>query len=222
MTYKRFVPLIGLVLFLVAGVTVPRVQAMPYRYMAMADTIVKDTTVIDTTVVDSLAADKKGRKGKKDEPKETEYEKILKKGGVVTEGLFTVRHVEDNYYFEVPDSLLGRMMLCVSRFTAVPQNFGKFAGEEINNLTFYFEQRDTAQLLMRQYVLSQVAVDGDNIQRTLEQSTIDPIVMGLKVIGRNKDNGLQMIDATPLFKSGSKLTSASSALSTTRGCACIC
>ena len=189
-------------------------QNMPYRFAAMADTIKQDTTVADTTVVDTVKVDKKDRKGKKDEPKETEYEKILKKGGTVTEGLFTVRHVEDNYYFEVPDSLLGRMLLCVSRFTAVPQNFGKFAGEEVNNLTFYFEQRDTAQMLMRQYVLSQVATDGDNIQRTLEQSTIDPIVMGLKIIGRNKDNGLQMIDATPLFKSASKLTSASSALST--------
>ncbi len=182
-----------------------------------ADTLQNDTVVADTAPADTVAAGKqsRGASSKKNGPKESEYEKVLKKGGTVLTGLFTVRHADDKYYFEVPDSLMGCMMLCVSRFTAVPQNFGKFAGEEVNNFAFYFEKRDTAQLLMRQYVLSQVAAEGDNIRRTLEQSTIDPIVMTLKIIGRNKADDAQMVEATPLFKAGSKLTSLSTALSTT-------
>ncbi len=142
--------------------------------------------------------------------KETEYQKLLKKGGSVQEGLFRVRHIEDKYYFEVPDSMLGRYLLCVTRFTAVPQDFGQFAGEEITHCTVYFEQRDTAKLLLRQYVLSHLADTGDNIQRTLELSTVDPIVEAFKVIGHNEDDDAQLIEVTALFSKDNNLTSLSS------------
>ena len=178
-----------------------------------ADTLRTDTVVsgspVDSLSTDSLSADSLGAK-KKTKKEESEYEKLLKKGGSVQEGLFRVRHIEDKYYFEVPDSLLGRMLLCVTRFTAVPQDFGQFAGEEVTHCTVYFEQRDTAKLLLRQYVLSHLSDADDNITRTLELSTIDPIVESFKVIGRNKDDGAQLIEVTPLFNRDNNLTSFSS------------
>ena len=146
---------------------------------------------------------------KKPEKKETEYEKLLKKGGVTTEGLFTVRHIEDKYYFEVPDDLLGRMLLCVTRFTAVPQGLGKFAGEEVSEGAIYFERRDTTQLLLRQYVQSHLSDPGDQITRTLLQSTVDPMVMAFKIIGRNKEQNSSLVEVTGLFKGDNQLTALS-------------
>ena len=146
---------------------------------------------------------------KKPEKKETEYEKLLKKGGVTTEGLFTVRHIEDKYYFEVPDELLGRMLLCVTRFTAVPQGLGKFAGEEVSEGAVYFERRDTTQLLLRQYVQSHLSDPGDQITRTLLQSTVDPMVMAVKIIGRDKEKNSSLVEVTGLFKGDNQLTSLS-------------
>ena len=61
------------------------------------------------------------------------YHKVIKEGGSVRYGLFTVRHIKDDWYLEVPDSLLGRMMLAVTRFTSTPQGFRKFSGEEVNH-----------------------------------------------------------------------------------------
>jgi hypothetical protein len=164
---------------------------------------------------DSLAADTLKPKKKEKKKEETEYEKLMNKGGAVQEGLFCLRHIEDKYYFEVPDSLMGRYLLCVSRFVSVPQGFGQFAGEEIDHNTVYFERRDTTQLLLRQYVLSHLADDGDNIQRTLEQSTVDPIVMAFKIIGRNKEQDNSLIEVTNLFKTDNNLTSLPSAAKTT-------
>ena len=155
------------------------------RFVWAADTIPADSIPVDSVKSDTLAVDTVKAEKKKKEP--TEYEKLLKKGGTVMDGLFRVRHIEDKYYFEVPDSMLGRYVLSVTRFKAVPQGFGQFAGEEITHCTTYFEQRDTSQLLLRQYVLSHLADEGDNISRTVEQSTIDPIVMAFKVIGRNEE-----------------------------------
>ena len=177
------------------------------QVLAQNDSIPTDTIKADTIKVQNGKLKKENEKAKEEKPKkETEYEKIVNKGGFVQTGLFTVRHIEDKYYFEVPDSLLGRMLLCVSRFTAVPQDFGKFAGEEIDDCVLYFEQRDTTQLLVRQYVVSHLADQGDNISRTLEQSTIDPIVMSLKIIGLNEAKDASLVEVTPLFKGGSQLT----------------
>ena len=186
------------------------VQAKPF-YAVKADTLKKDTTVTDTTKVEKEGVKSKAKK----EPKETEYQKIIKKGGTVTDGLFRVRHIEDKYYFEVPDSMLGRYILCVTRFTAVPQNFGQFAGEEITHSTIYFEKRDTSQIMIRQYVLSHLADNGDNISRTLEQSTVDPIVQAFKVIGQNEEKDASLIEVTSLFNSDNNLMSFSNTDKTT-------
>ena len=196
MIYKHF-------LTVAAGLMLATtVQAKPF-FAVKADTLNKDTTVIDTTKVDKEDVKSKNKK----EPKETEYQKLIKKGGTVTDGLFRVRHIEDKYYFEVPDSMIGRYILCVTRFTAVPQNFGMFAGEEITHSTIYFEKRDTSQIMIRQYVLSHMADNGDNISRTLEQSTIDPIVQSFKVIGQNEEKDASLIEVTSLFNSDNNLMS---------------
>ena len=191
------------ILTVVAGLmlTIP-VQSKSF-FAVKADTIKKDTTIVDTTKVEKNTLKSQAKK----EPKETEYQKLIKKGGTVRDGLFRVRHIEDKYYFEVPDSMLGRYILCVTRFTAVPQNFGQFAGEEITHSTIYFEKRDTSQIMIRQYVLSHLADNGDNISRTLEQSTIDPIVQSFKVIGQNEEKNASLIEVTSLFNSDNNLMS---------------
>lgn len=204
MIYKHF-------LTVAAGLMLTAtVQAKPF-YAVKADTLKKDTTVTDTTKVEKEDVKSKAKKG----PKETEYQKIIKKGGTVTDGLFRVRHIEDKYYFEVPDSMLGRYILCVTRFTAVPQNFGQFAGEEITHSTIYFEKRDTSQIMIRQYVLSHLADNGDNISHTLEQSTVDPIVQAFKVIGQNEEKDASLIEVTSLFNSDNNLMSFSNTDKTT-------
>ena len=158
----------------------------------------RDSIPADTLRTDSLSND--SVKSKKAEPKkETEYEKLLKKDSTYRDGLFRVRHIEDKYYFEVPDSMLGRMVLCVTRFTGVPQQLGQFAGEEINHSTVYFEQRDTTSLILRQYVQSHLSAPADQITRTLEQSTVNPMVAAFKVIGRNPEKDASLIEVTPIF-----------------------
>ena len=181
-------------------------QARNQHITMLNDSIPTDSIPADTLRTDSLKAPTDSVKNDKPK-KETEYEKLVKKGGVTTDGLFRVRHIEDKYYFEIPDSLLGRKLLCVTRFTAVPQQFGQFAGEEITHCTVYFEERDTASLLMRQYVLSHLSNPYDQITRTLEQSTIDPIVQSFKIIGKNEEKDASLIEVTNLFKGDSQLFS---------------
>lgn len=170
-------------------------------------TLQKDTT---KAVKDSLLNAKKlsSKKDKDDKAKKKDdYEELMKKKGTEHKGLFTVRHIEDKWYFEVPDSLLGRYFLCVTRYTSVPQDFGKFSGEEVNEATVYFEKRDYKTLLMRAYVLSQIANEKDNISKTLQASTTDPIVAAFKIIGKNKDKHMNLVEVTDVFLKDNKLMS---------------
>ena len=203
-----------LMIFFVAALMAMNVQAQDVQFL-LNDSIPEVKQKTDTLTTDTLSNKTDSLSTKADKKKkESEYEKLLKKGGVTTEGLFLVRHIEDKYYFEVPDSLMGRMLLCVTRFTSVPQGLGQFAGEEITHCTVYFERRDTAQLLMREYVQSHFSNPEDQISLTLNRATIDPMVKAFKIIGRNEADDASLIEVTPLFKTDSHLTSFPNAMKT--------
>ena len=175
------------------------------------DTIKTDTIKTDSVKVakDSITAVKDSVKSDSIEKKkeETPYQKVIKDGGSMREGLFTVRHIKDDWYLEVPDELLGRMLLAVTRFISVPQDFRKFSGEEVNRSAIYLEQYNEKTLFLREYVQSSYAKPGDRIAISLKQSTIDPIVQKFEVIGRNPDTKAQLIKITPWIMSENKVTS---------------
>ena len=156
----------------------------------------KDSIVVK----DSLEKSKK-----KPEKKEDEYEKLLQKGGSVQQGLFGVRHIEKNWYFEIPESALGKLFLAVTRFVSVPQDFSMLRGEEVNNNTIYFERYDDKTLFLRSWAHSQQADPNSNIARLVKQASIDPIVYQFDIIGKDKETGRLLIDVTKLFKGDNKI-----------------
>ncbi len=173
-----------------------------YISASSLDSLPQDTLAKDTA---KAAADTtKAAKPKKKEL--TPYEKVLKDSGSVVSGLVTVRHIKDNWYWEIPDSVMGRHMLCVTRFTAVPQSFKKFSGEEVNHSTIYLEQRGEKAILVREYIQQTFAPDGDRISQTLKASTTDPIVAKLEVIGKNPKTGDQLVNVTKFLQADTKLT----------------
>jgi hypothetical protein len=135
----------------------------------------------------------------------------------MVEGMFTVRHIKDAWYWEVPDAMLGRLLLAVTRFTSVPQDFKMFSGEEVNRSAVYLEQYGEKTIFLREYVQSAFAKEDQNIGQALQQSVVDPIVYKFDVIGRNPDTQAQLIDVTKLFMSDNKVTSFSANDRTTLG-----
>ena len=135
------------------------------------------------------------------------YTKVVKEGGSMREGLFTVRHIKDSWYLEVPDSLVGRLLLAVTRFTSVPQDFKLIIGEEVNRSALYFEQYNEKTLFLREYVQSSYANPNDRIATSLKQSTVNPIVYKFDVIGRNPDTKAQLINITKWLMDDNKVTS---------------
>lgn len=130
---------------------------------------------------------------------EDSYAKLVKEGGSKKDGMFTVRHIKDDWYFEIPDSLLNRHILAVTRFKSVPQGFKLLSGEEVNHSVIYWEQYDEQTLFLREYVQSQFAGENDHIARSLKESTADPVISKFTVIGRNPETRAQLIKVTSFF-----------------------
>ena len=146
-----------------------------------------------------------GTDKKKDTKRESEYDKLIKKGGSYRQGMFDVRHIEKDWYFEVPESALGRLFLTVTRFTTVPEGFAKLAGEEVQRNTIYFEQRDEKTLLMGVYTRSTFGKQGDDIADLVDKAAVDPIIEKFDIIGRNPKTGGMLIKVTNLFATDTKI-----------------
>ncbi len=140
-------------------------------------------------------------------PKKDDYKELLKKGGSVQKGVFTVRHIDTKWYFEVPEKMMNRMFLVVTRFVNVPQGFAKLPGEEVNHNTVYFERRDDKTLFMRNYIKTQIANAKDNMAQLVEKSTIDPIIMKFDIIGKDSVTGDHLVDVTNLFMQDNHISS---------------
>ena len=184
---------------------------MNYRNLMAVVLFVMGQQTAFAVVNDSVPAKKKAKMECCEDTTVTDhkdpYHKVIKEGGSVREGLFTVRHIKDDWYLEVPDSLLNRLMLAVTRFTSVPQGFKMLSGEEENHSAIYLEQHGPKTLLMREYVRSAFANGKDKIAETLERSVADPIIYKFDVIGRNPQNKYQLINITKWLASDNKITS---------------
>lgn len=134
------------------------------------------------------------------------YDVLVKKGGITRQGLFTVRQIDDKWYFEVPDSLLGRYLLTVTRLTSAPQSFGMYGGEKLNEQTVYFEQNSDKRLFLRAAIYRQEADSTDNIYSAVVNSQVNPIVATFNVIGKNPDTGDAMIEVTDFFRKDNTVT----------------
>ena len=115
----------------------------------------------------------------------------------VKEGLFSVEKSGSDWFFIIPDSLLERRFLTTTRYTATPANCGKFAGEQINGQTIYFEKAPDDKLLMRAELLINVSDSLDNINRAIIISNENPIIGSFKLEKYKK--GFSKINVTRFF-----------------------
>src|SRR5690606_14299491 len=92
-------------------------------------------TRVVTVIKDSTASAKKFK------PNEIQpFDKVITKDAVTKTGLFNVHKLDEKYFFEIPDSLLGREVLVVTRFIKTPAGAPKYGGEEISERTVYWEK----------------------------------------------------------------------------------
>ena len=68
---------------------------------------------------------KRKKKPEQEEKTKSDYEKLVE-GSKITKGMFAVHQKKNDYYFEIPTSLLGRDLLIVNKLQRVPAELNPF------------------------------------------------------------------------------------------------
>ena len=130
---------------------------------------------------------------KKDEPEKPAPE--LK----FTSGMFGVAHQEKDWYFEIPDNLLGRRILAVTRYVSNTPGASKYGGEEVTESMIYWEKASNGNLLLRVDALTIQADKGQDIEKAVRVSSENPIIASIKP-EKSSTPGTTRVKVTSLFE----------------------
>ncbi|MBQ6044884.1 MAG: zinc-dependent metalloprotease [Bacteroidales bacterium] len=156
-----------------------------------------------------LAAAAQGRAPAKpadDKKADTEQEKKKEPELSFKSGLFGVAQNEKDWYFEIPDSLLGRRILAVTRFVSNTPGASEYGGEEVTEAMIYWEKAVNGNLLLRADVLNIAAESGDDIEKAVNVSSENPIVASIKPESTSSE-GTTRVKVTSLFEGDNQVFS---------------
>lgn len=127
------------------------------------------------------------------------YDEVVTEEAVTDSGLFHVHRVDGKLLFEIPDSILGREILLVSRTARTPTDLG-YGGLKTNTQTLRWQEReDEDQVLLRVVSHENVAADSLPIYEAVRNANFEPILKAFDVAAYNEDSTSAVIDVTDLF-----------------------
>jgi hypothetical protein len=115
------------------------------------------------------------------------YKEIITAKAKTALGMINVHQIGLKYYFEIPDTLLGREMLVVNRISKAasnprPQMMG-YAGDEIAENVISFEKVANDRILLRLNSFNEHSADttSNGLYKSVRNSNIQPIVASFPV-----------------------------------------
>jgi len=77
------------------------------------------------------------------------YADLITDKAVTRPGLFTVHKIDEKWYFDIPDSVLNREIMVVTRFSKVAGGAQVYGGELANSQTIIWEKGPTNNIFLR-------------------------------------------------------------------------
>jgi len=130
-------------------------------------------------------------------PKIKAFKELITDRAKADTGLFTVYTQGDSTFFQIPNGLLGRDMLLVTRIARTATNIG-YGGEQVNEGVVRWT-RQADRILLRWVSYLNVADDSLPIARAVEAANFEPIIASLPVQAYNPDTTAVIVDATKLY-----------------------
>ncbi len=127
----------------------------------------------------------------------TKYYEIITDEAVTEEGLFSVHQVDSKLYFEIPDSLLGRELLLVSRIVRAQTGAG-YGGLRLNNYVLRWEKHGE-KILLRNVMHQSMADSSASIYKAVRAANFEPIIAAFEIESIGPDSLTSLIEVTDLF-----------------------
>lgn len=151
---------------------IPGVIAMSFSLALSAQTNPADTTA--KPAIPGLS-----RAGAPSVPKP--YKEVITAKAVTRTGFFKVHKIEDKYFFEIPDRLLGRDILVVNRISKAQAGNG-YAGDQIGENVIRFEKGPNNKLFLRTISYSVYSKDSSaSMFASVNNSNIQPIAAAFDI-----------------------------------------
>lgn len=117
-------------------------------------------------------------------------------------GLFKTHKVDDKWYFEIPDSILNREMLVVTRLAKVPAGVKvgnqQYGGEQLNEQVWQWERRGK-QIFIRVPSYAVRASENSDMYQSVKNSNLSSILASFDIKAYNKDTTGIVIDVTDFY-----------------------
>lgn len=129
---------------------------------------------------------------------DAEYRDVVPASAESDDGLFDVHQVDGKILFEIPDAILGRDMLIMSRYDKVQDGLASVGAMMAGNLLVRWERRDN-RILLRGVSQSKTADPDDRVSLAVENSSFPSVIAALPVLARG--DGTSVVEVTDLYLS---------------------
>jgi Met-zincin/Domain of unknown function (DUF5117)/Domain of unknown function (DUF5118) len=134
------------------------------------------------------------------------YKDVITAKAITDSGLIKVHKVDDKYYFELPDSLLGRDILVVNRLSKAAAGMRNFffgyAGDFIGQNIIRFEKGPNNKVFIRTISFDEMSPDSTlPMYRAVSNSNIQSIAQAFDLAALGKDSTGIVIEVTAFINS---------------------
>ncbi len=126
------------------------------------------------------------------------FSEVIKSNAKRDSGLFNVYSLDDKFYYEIPDSLLGREMLSVTRYAKTPPKDGTYGGEEVNSQVWIWEKIGK-KILIKVPSYTNVADKDSEMYESVRNSNLAPILASFDIKAYGKDSSSWVIEVNDFF-----------------------
>lgn len=186
--------------------TLPFLGTLVAVLLAVSAQAQQPTAPTSTSAASTSAASTSATAAKKDATGPKAYKEVITAAAQSSRGLFISHKVDEKYYFEIPDSLMGREFMAITRVSKAPTGAG-YGGEIANRQVLRWERGPEKKLFLR--VVSYQNVGSDTLQpiyQAVRNSNLEPIAASFDLKAIRKDTSV-VIEVTDFFKSDNQVVS---------------
>ncbi len=128
------------------------------------------------------------------------YNEVITSKAITQKGLFTVHQLNDKYYFELADSIMGREILLVTRLSKSTPGAGNYGGEAIKEQIIRWEKGPSNKIFLRVITLINSADTTNQIYKAVTNSNMYTIAAAFDLKAKGKDGNSVVFDVTDWLK----------------------
>ncbi len=138
------------------------------------------------------------------------YKELITADMKTRQGFLTVHQKDDKYYFEVPNKVLGRDILIVSRVSKASaemrNGFNGYAGDQIGETVFRFEMGPGKKLFLRRVFYMEYSADSTKpMFASVQKNNVMAIVQAFPIASYKPDSSAVVVDATDFLNSDNEV-----------------